>query len=102
MYCVFFVKQKTAYEMRISDWSSDVCSSDLFPFIPAWSKNMKGAGNPDFARHQKCRAQGLFTYPFSEQRELVSHLRIVLISQRRRIVAGEAGIAILRTDIRTL
>src|SRR3546814_5126198 len=25
----FFVKQKTAYEMRISDWSSDVCSSDL-------------------------------------------------------------------------
>src|SRR3546814_10996490 len=32
-YCVlsfFFFKQKTAYEMRISDWSSDVCSSDLW------------------------------------------------------------------------
>src|SRR3546814_6277967 len=33
MWCVviffFFFKQKTAYEMRISDWSSDVCSSDL-------------------------------------------------------------------------
>src|SRR3546814_3657652 len=31
-WCVFFFffKQKTAYEMRISDWSSDVCSSDLF------------------------------------------------------------------------
>src|SRR3546814_15882940 len=27
----FFFKQKTAYEMRISDWSSDVCSSDLHP-----------------------------------------------------------------------
>src|SRR3546814_1058553 len=27
---VVFYKQKTAYEMRISDWSSDVCSSDLF------------------------------------------------------------------------
>src|SRR3546814_5736794 len=27
----FFFKQKTAYEMRISDWSSDVCSSDLTP-----------------------------------------------------------------------
>src|SRR3546814_3359271 len=27
-----FFKQKTAYEMRISDWSSDVCSSDLFYF----------------------------------------------------------------------
>src|SRR3546814_9033895 len=32
-YCLFmffFFKQKTAYEVRISDWSSDVCSSDLF------------------------------------------------------------------------
>src|SRR3546814_7379380 len=29
MFFVFFFKQKTAYEMRISDWSSDVCSSDL-------------------------------------------------------------------------
>src|SRR3546814_10242043 len=27
----FFVKHKTAYEMRMSDWSSDVCSSDLMP-----------------------------------------------------------------------
>src|SRR3546814_1317231 len=38
--CFFFFKQKTAYEMRISDWSSDVCSSDLYP-----------AGN----RRQSCR-----------------------------------------------
>src|SRR3546814_2748767 len=29
---LFFFKQKTAYEMRISDWSSDVCSSDLLPY----------------------------------------------------------------------
>src|SRR3546814_21166333 len=29
MFIIFFFKQKTAYEMRISDWSSDVCSSDL-------------------------------------------------------------------------
>src|SRR3546814_12008082 len=29
----FFFKQKTAYEMRISDWSSDVCSSDLIHLI---------------------------------------------------------------------
>src|SRR3546814_1839339 len=32
---VFFFKQKTAYEMRISDWSSDVCSSDLRQRAPA-------------------------------------------------------------------
>src|SRR3546814_4557857 len=34
---IFFFKQKTAYELRISDWSSDVCSSDLradFPIDP--------------------------------------------------------------------
>src|SRR3546814_14706895 len=31
----FFFKQKTAYEMRISDWSSDVCSSDLLLFSTA-------------------------------------------------------------------
>src|SRR3546814_14289234 len=38
--CVFFFKQKTAYEMRISDWSSDVCSSDL-AFVAA----LGGAAN---------------------------------------------------------
>src|SRR3546814_4507688 len=31
---LFFCKQKTAYEMRISDWSSDVCSSDLRTGVP--------------------------------------------------------------------
>src|SRR3546814_5017798 len=31
----FFFKQKTAYEMRISDWSSDVCSSDLVEVVDA-------------------------------------------------------------------
>src|SRR3546814_18162283 len=31
---IFFFKQKTAYEMRISDWSSDVCSSDL---VSVWA-----------------------------------------------------------------
>src|SRR3546814_19413143 len=35
---VFFFKQKTAYEMRISDWSADVCSSDL----STWARNDLG------------------------------------------------------------
>src|SRR3546814_6291325 len=34
--CFLFFKQKTAYEMRISDWSSDVCSSDLRPYQHAY------------------------------------------------------------------
>src|SRR3546814_4933517 len=33
LFIFFFCKQKTAYEMRISDWSSDVCSSDLLLFL---------------------------------------------------------------------
>src|SRR3546814_1946849 len=36
---IFFFKQKTAYEMRISDWSSDVCSSDLGWRSPAAKPN---------------------------------------------------------------
>src|SRR3546814_4880518 len=40
----FFLKQKTAYEMRISDWSSDVCSSDL-PF-PLSLSAITAAGTP--------------------------------------------------------
>src|SRR3546814_7393938 len=34
LFIFFFFKQKTAYEMRISDWSSDVCSSDLLVLDP--------------------------------------------------------------------
>src|SRR3546814_7127184 len=42
--CVFFFKQKTAYEMRISDWSSDVCSSDLERSGPRVGAPLAGVG----------------------------------------------------------
>src|SRR3546814_10837358 len=38
----FFFKQKTAYEIRISDWSSDVCSSDLSASLRS-TRNLKGS-----------------------------------------------------------
>src|SRR3546814_16268276 len=38
----FFFKQKTAYEMRISDWSSDACSSDLNSYQSAFSHYLAG------------------------------------------------------------
>src|SRR3546814_17020344 len=43
----FFFKQKTAYEVRISDWSSDVCSSDLgrSPY-PCWSSSGRSSPSP--------------------------------------------------------
>src|SRR3546814_8666050 len=40
----FFFKQKTAYEMRISDWSSDVCSSDLRAEDGAVARRTRGRG----------------------------------------------------------
>src|SRR3546814_9786096 len=57
---VFFFKQKTAYEMRISDWSSDVCSSDLSgtrkPALAVWmggdaqaNSTLNAAGVPTYA-----------------------------------------------------
>src|SRR3546814_1799230 len=41
----FFFKQKTAYEMRISDWSSDVCSSDLSHHDCGWTALRAAACN---------------------------------------------------------
>src|SRR3546814_4461554 len=47
----FFFKQKTAYEMRISDWSSDVCSSDLI------SEHLLHCGIPQFALFRRNNAR---------------------------------------------
>src|SRR3546814_3702762 len=44
----FFFKQKTAYEMRISDWSSDVCSSDLVAVLEALDVTAHSLGNAIF------------------------------------------------------
>src|SRR3546814_17881831 len=52
LYCVsvvFFFKQKTAYEVRIGDWSSDVCSSDLVVAVLR-QKNPVGIGGAEIAR----------------------------------------------------
>src|SRR3546814_9697381 len=50
-----FFKQKTAYEMRISDWSSDVCSSDLYP---AFRVERGGVAGVRRARRQRHTASG--------------------------------------------
>src|SRR3546814_5650952 len=47
--CCFFFKQKTAYEMRISDWSSDVCSADLVAtraLVAAGTSGRRGTVRP--------------------------------------------------------
>src|SRR3546814_2532999 len=57
--CVFFFfKQKTAYEMRISDWSSDVCSSDLNAVIEKLDRHAQHAG--DLIKAARADAIGAF------------------------------------------
>src|SRR3546814_7370040 len=50
MFYVFFFKQKTAYEMRISDWSSDVCSSDLPAPQDSWLWRVRRSQDQRFPR----------------------------------------------------
>src|SRR3546814_434330 len=84
--CLFFFKQKTAYEMRISDWSSDVCSSDLvlqhhgkgIRLLPA-----RAGGAPDAdllaagARLQQVR-----------QHDILELLERPVIAENERLVGG--------------
>src|SRR3546814_6591756 len=61
--CLFFFKQKTAYEMRISDWSSDVCSSDLLQVLVDDEDRLAPAlhvadGGPDLAADDRRQALG--------------------------------------------
>src|SRR3546814_14611906 len=54
--CVFFFcKQKTAYEMRISDWSSDVCSSDLDVQIDAVERHDRAVALGDILQFEHRR-----------------------------------------------
>src|SRR3546814_19859049 len=107
----FFFKQKTAYEMRISDWSSDVCSSDLFPAAYARLADLKLPaqvlwGDADFPHiQQRCvhlvqaipRALGTVVsgtahLPHLEQPEAFNrHLR----SEERRV--GQESVSTFRS-----
>src|SRR3546814_18157837 len=56
----FFFKQKTAYEMRISDWSSDVCSSDL-KGVAAPELRLRGMDEAhDREQHEETRGEAEF------------------------------------------
>src|SRR3546814_306900 len=59
---LFCFKQKTAYEMRISDWSSDVCSSDL-KFLPG--RQVMESGTRDFATPEEAEVSPLADALFS-------------------------------------
>src|SRR3546814_15584375 len=80
--CFFFFKQKTAYEMRISDWSSDVCSSDL---RQPRRKARAAPGGQDVVRPRDIIADRLGRVPAEECRTRMADL----IEQGLRIVDRE-------------
>src|SRR3546814_3768832 len=93
--CFFFFKQKTAYDMRISDWSSDVCSSDLLVVRPvdvdpvdSGDQEQLDARQPlleprrQLLRLRRCRVarqtdQGRVTRPDHRQLDLVDRKSVV-------------------------
>src|SRR3546814_5288232 len=76
---IFFFKQKTAYEMRISDWSSDVCSSDLiFNHITVkvpgatfgFRHHSAGTTRPPLSTSRTCASVLVRRLPRSEERRV--------------------------------
>src|SRR3546814_10831838 len=93
----FFFKQKTAYEMRISDWSSDVCSSDLVGADPQpFDAGVDRAAEIALARllHQRLRRviAALAAGEVDEQRPAGGRQRQARLGHKRHIDAA-AGLA---------
>src|SRR3546814_12574624 len=104
----FFFKQKTAYEMRISDWSSDVCSSDLLrrdvlaagigvAFVQALPGAQQGAGAVDVdGTAFQCKINGL-AITVREDSQPVQALddAVALRSEERRV--GKESVSTCRS-----
>src|SRR3546814_14895470 len=110
----FFFKQKTAYEMRISDWSSDVCSSDLDPDAVVavidgdtllepgvvnktapFFKLMPGVGG--LTTNEFCKVDG--SYVMSEWHKLrfaQRHLNMSSIALTRRVLTPPGRLSLFR------
>src|SRR3546814_4721751 len=77
--CFFFYKQKTAYELRISDWSSDVCSSDLtitdlWPSIEAaldWIDRYGDRDGDGFVEYGRKSGEGLVNQGWKDSHDSV-------------------------------
>src|SRR3546814_3146161 len=79
LFVFFFFKQKTAYEMRISDWSSDVCSSDL----KLAGEELVGLTPPQIWRRGVGRTFQI-TATFASM-TVVENVAMVLMSERREL-----------------
>src|SRR3546814_4276757 len=95
----FFFKQKTAYEMRISDWSSDVCSSDLLVYdVSRWGRFQ----DPDEAAacELRCKRAGITVHYCAEQFENDGTIGSSIIKTVKRAMAGEYSRELSRSEER--
>src|SRR3546814_10906565 len=82
--CFFFFKQKTAYEMRISDWSSDVCSSDL---ILSAASSSVGLAAIQIAIQRGAIPVATTRLPHKKQRLLDAGAHDVIVTQEEDLAA---------------
>src|SRR3546814_3601007 len=86
MLCFFFFKQKTAYEMRISDWSSDVCSSDLLRSANSFSAPLRAAN-----------ANANLSFPLYQGGRVKNSIR----AADARVESGRANLRFTEADVFT-
>src|SRR3546814_9047353 len=86
----FFFKQKTAYEMRISDWSSDVCSSDLRARLGG------GIAQPVYLHPRQRRAAGAIARAALGQRSR-QHDAVALVARSEERRVGKACVSTCRS-----
>src|SRR3546814_5405235 len=86
----FFFKQKTAYEMRISDWSSDVCSSDLGGNEPDRRANDRRHAHRTAALHARSASSLSVVAPAESQSRFMKEKTMYIF--RLSLVLGLAGL----------
>src|SRR3546814_20043374 len=86
-YSVFFFKQKTAYEMRISDWSSDVCSSDLMVVVakPLDQAALQLVAPLHHVCQQVVAADGLLHRKSSRGSHGMAHVGVAVLEEARAL-----------------
>src|SRR3546814_139997 len=92
MVCVVIVlfKQKTAYELRISDWSSDVCSSDLLMIGEGPSARSVRIDLPPFTLVGATTRQGLLTTPLRDRFGIPVRLQFYTVDELELVVRRAA------------
>src|SRR3546814_4113823 len=89
LFIFFFFKQKTAYEMRISDWSSDVCSSDLAGGFSQRIRAIETCGKPVAAVIAGLALGG------GLELALGCHFRVAVDDPKLRLALPEASIGLM-------